>query len=102
VVRRMPRWAASERELVHASQVDVWEANGRRFEIVRASDVIRDGMTLELTDLDEDHAPGPALEIFRSDVDGSFTFSAHRAVDIPIEIVSRFVDAAMRSLPPTG
>jgi len=82
--------------------VNVWEANGRRFEVVMASDVVRDGMALELTDLDEARGPGPALEIVRSDVDGAFAFSAHRAVDVPIEVLSRFVDTAMRNLPPSS
>lgn len=86
---------------MHAAHVNVWEGNGRRFEVVMASDVVRDGMPLELTDLDEARGPGPALEIFRSDVDGSFIFSAVRAVNVPIEILSRFVDTALRSLPPS-
>ena len=78
------------------------EAEGRRFEVVMASDVVRDGMALELTDLGEEPGSGPALEIFRSDVDNTFTFSAHRAVAVPLEILSRFVDTAMRKLPPSA
>ncbi len=66
-----------------------------------ASDVERDGMALELTDLDQARGPGPALEIFWSDVDRMFTFSAHRAIDIPMEVLSRFIETATRDLPPS-
>lgn len=86
---------------MHAVRMDAWEANGRRFEVIMASDVQRDGMALELTDLDEPPGPGPALEIFFSDVDRTMTFTAHQAVDMPLEILTRFVDVAVRRLPPS-
>lgn len=82
--------------------MSAWEADGRRFEVLMASDVQRDGMALELTDLDQERGPGPALEIFWSDVDSKLTFSAHRAIDVPLGILSRFVDEAVRSLPPSS
>lgn len=66
-----------------------------------ASDVVRDGMSLELTDLDQAPGPGPALEIFYSDEDGTMTFSALRPIDVPIEILTRFVDVARSKLPPS-
>ncbi|USQ80032.1 hypothetical protein NF556_21005 [Ornithinimicrobium faecis] len=79
-----------------------WEADGRRFEVLMASDIVRDGMALELSDLDSERGSGPALEIFWSDADKTFTFFAHRAINIPLEILSRFVDEAVRSLPPSS
>lgn len=82
--------------------MEFWEAEGRRFEVVMASDVIRDGMALELTDLGQARGPGPALEIFYSDADHTLTFSAHHPVDIPMEILTRFVETSIRRLPPTS
>ena len=33
--------------------------------------------------------------------DHTFTFYAHRAIYVPLEILSRFVDRATRNLPPS-
>ena len=82
--------------------MSAWEADGRRFEVLMASNVDRDGMALELTDLDQERGPGHALEIFWSDAESTFTFFAHRAIDVPLDILSRFVDTAVRSLPPSS
>lgn len=66
-----------------------------------ASDVTRDGMSLGLTDLDQAPGPGPALEIFYSDANGSMTFSALRPLDLPLEVLTRFVETARSRLPPS-
>ena len=81
--------------------MNAWESEGRHVEVLMASDVVRDGMGLELTDLGQTSGPGPALEIFYSDEDGSMTFSALRAVDVPLEILTRFVEEARAKLPPS-
>jgi hypothetical protein len=81
--------------------VNAWESDGRRFEVLMASDVVRDGMTLELTDLDQARGPGPSLEVFYSDEDGTMTFSALRPIDVPMEILTRFVEVARSNLPPS-
>ena len=91
--------AAEADDLRHAARVNAWESEGRHFEVLMASDVVRDGMGLELTDLGQ--TSGPALEIFCSDEDGSMTFSALRAVDVPLEILTRFVEEARAKLPPS-
>lgn len=65
-----------------------------------ASNVIRDGMALELTDLDALHGSGPALEIFFSDIDQAMTFSALRPVELPMEVLTRFLETARHRLPP--
>ncbi len=65
-----------------------------------ASDVIRDGMALELTDLDQPSGQGPSLEVFYSDAHGTFTFSALRAADLPLDLLTRFIDTARQSLAP--
>jgi hypothetical protein len=65
-----------------------------------ASDVIRDGMGLELTDLGSSDT-GPALEAFWYDDGTGFDFIVHQAGTLPFAVVERFVAAAKRSLPPT-
>jgi hypothetical protein len=85
---------------VEASRiVDVWEHEGRRFEVVMASDVIRDGMALELTDLGSSEA-GPVLEAFWHDDGTGFDFIVHGPTGLPFAVVERFVGAARRRLPP--
>jgi hypothetical protein len=80
--------------------VDVWEYEGRLFEVVMASDVIRDGMALELTDLGSSES-GTALEAFWHDDGSGFDFIAHHAGTLPFAVVERFVAAARSTLPPT-
>lgn len=78
--------------------MDVWENDGRRFEVVMASDVTRDGMGLELTEL-ESHSSGPSLEAFWHDDGTGFDFIAHHTGSLPFAVVERFVSAARKSLP---
>jgi hypothetical protein len=80
--------------------VDVWEHEGRNFEVVMASDVINDGMGLELTDLGSRES-GPALEAFWHDDGSGFEFIVHHAATLPFAVVERFVAAARKNLPPT-
>jgi hypothetical protein len=80
--------------------MDVWEHEGRNFEVVMASDVINDGMGLELTDLGSSES-GPALEAFWHDDGKTFDFIAHHAGILPFAVVERFVAAARKNLPPT-
>jgi hypothetical protein len=79
--------------------MDVWSYDGQRFEVVMASDVIRDGMGLELTALDGP-APGPVFEAFWHDDDGRFEFVACRSVTLPFSVIDRFVAEAKKRLPP--
>lgn len=81
--------------------VDIWEYDGRLFEVVMCSDVVRDGMALELTALDS-KGGGPSLEAFWHDDGTGFEFIAHRAESLPFELVERFVSRARQRLPPTG
>jgi hypothetical protein len=67
-----------------------------RYEVIMGSDVIRDGMFLELRDLLADE---PAAEVFFSDMDGSFAITRFRA-DVPPEIEAWLQDEARRRLPP--
>ena len=65
-----------------------------------ASDVINDGMGLELTDLGSSES-GPVLEAFWHDDGIGFDFMAHHATTLPFEVVERFVAAARKNLPPS-
>lgn len=63
-----------------------------------ASDVIREGMGLELTDLGSAES-GPSLEAFWHDDGSGFDFIAHRAATLPFAVVERFVAEARKRLP---
>jgi hypothetical protein len=80
--------------------VDVWEHEGRLFEVTEVSDVIRDGMALELTDLGSSES-GPSLEAFWHDDGSGFDFIVHHVGVLPFDVLERFVAAARRNLPPT-
>ena len=99
-----PRHERAGRAFPHAdcgniAPVNVWEHEGRNFEVVMASDVTRDGMSLELTDLGSREI-GPALEAFWHDDGSGFDFIAHHAATLPFAVVERFVAAARKHLPP--
>ncbi len=71
---------------------------GREYELIRASDVGRDGMWMECNALDD---PGvqPVVAVFYSDTDGTMTFSAYRA-DLPLDLIEWVIAAAREGLPP--
>lgn len=81
--------------------MDVWEHEGRLFEVVMASDVINDGMGLELTDLSGAPGSGPMMVAFWHDDGTGFDFITHDAVNLPFAVVERFVAEARRCLPPS-
>ncbi|MBF5045966.1 hypothetical protein FGE12_26375 [Aggregicoccus sp. 17bor-14] len=69
---------------------------GRRHEVLLGSDVVDDGMYLELADA-SDRVAGASLLVFRSDADGRMTFSG-RCKDLPLEAVEWFLAEAKRRL----
>ena len=73
------------------------EFNGRQYEIARASDVINDGMCLELNDVTTG-ARELVLDVYHSDATGEMAVSAHRE-DLPLELVEWFLAEARRRLP---
>ena len=91
--------------------MDVWEHEGRRFEVVLASDVQRDGMGLELRDLDLDEPVrlppeldsdiDVLIEAFWHDGINDFEFIIHSPGRLPLAVVERFVASAKKRLPPT-
>lgn len=80
--------------------VNLWEHGERSFEVVMASDVVREGMGLELTELGSVEG-GPVLEAFWQDDGSGFDFIAHRPAAVPFAVVERFVSAARKRLPPS-
>lgn len=72
-------WSRTNEDFV---AMNAWEHLGRRFRVVMASDVIRDGMALEPTDLDgPDHET--VLEAFWHDDGSGFAFIAHSQCVLP-------------------
>ena len=78
--------------------MDVWEHEGRTFEVAMASDVINHGMILELMDLGS-AASGPVHEAFWHDDGGGFDLRWHGAVTLSFAVVERFLNEARRVLP---
>jgi hypothetical protein len=74
------------------------EFRGRQYELIRASDIERDGMWLELYDLTANERP-EVLDAFYSDATGEMSFTAN-APDLPFELVEWFVARARELLPP--
>ena len=81
--------------------MDVYESEGRLFEVVMTSDLINDGMCLELAELSSRRGSGPVLEASWHDHGSGFDFRSHGPANLPFDVVERFVVAARRSLPPT-
>ena len=74
------------------------EFDGRPYELVYGSDIQRDGVYLELSDVSRDD-PVVIVDAFRWDPDGRITFSAYRE-DVPFEIVEWFTAEVRRRLAP--
>ena len=68
-----------------------------RYATVMGSDLARDGMFLELWDIQATQEL--ALVAFYSDADGSFEIERYR-VDVPQEVEAWFEQEARRRLPP--
>lgn len=66
------------------------EFDGRHYDIVMASDVIRDGMGLELWDVAPTPGRGLVAEAFWSDADGTLTFTGND-LPVPFEALEHFV-----------
>ena len=68
---------------------------GERYEVIMGSDIVRDGMFLELWDRPSSEL---AVEVFFSDTDGSFATTRYRN-DLPPEVDAWFHSEALRRLP---
>lgn len=74
------------------------EHQGRQFRSIRGSDVHRNGMFLELTEVGSSSA---VLEVFHSDTDGSFSLSGFGS-SVPLAVVEQFIASARQLLPPSS
>ena len=87
------------RHLGETQGMDLLESHGRKFEMIMASDLLRDGMALELTELTSSR-PGPVIEAFWHDNGTGFDFIVHHAGhDLPFDVVEQFVAVARKRLP---
>ena len=76
------------------------KAENTNYAYVMGSDLVRDGMYLELDVADASIEKGsPLAEVFYSDVDGSMTFTSW-APDLPLEVVEWLIQEARTRLPP--
>jgi hypothetical protein len=75
------------------------EFNRKRYEVILGSDVINDGVFLELNDTSQEKSE-TVLFVFRSDDDGRYSFSAYRD-GVPLGLVEEFIREARRRLPPS-
>jgi hypothetical protein len=75
------------------------EFEGRSYSLTLASDLVHDGMTLEMDDI-TDGGQELVLFAFYSDVDDRITLSSYRE-NLPLEIVEWFIDRARKRLPPS-
>lgn len=73
------------------------EVNARRFQFVRGSDIHRDGMYLELLDVD---AQTTVAEVFYADATKALTFSAYER-DLPLEAIEALIDRGKKLLTPS-
>ncbi|MTC61032.1 hypothetical protein GKR50_13535 [Providencia rustigianii] len=72
--------------------------DGIDYEFARGSDIVRDGMFLELTMANTD----PVLqlaEVFYSDVTHQFTLTCYEP-NIPLEVIETLIQQAKKLLPP--
>ena len=82
----------------HDPDEHAFEIAGRKYVCFRCSDLDRDGMYLELTEL-ADGERRDAMEIFYSDVTGDMT--VHLSQDaVPLPVVEWMIAKAKESLPP--
>lgn len=72
------------------------EHGGKAYTLERGSDVARDGMFLWLSEAGSIEI---LMEVFYSDVDGSFTMAGFGGF-APLEIVERLIAEARNCLPP--
>ncbi|HCR4096803.1 TPA: hypothetical protein OOF48_001974 [Providencia rettgeri] len=72
--------------------------DGVEYKLARGSDIVRDGMYLELTMANTD----PVLqlaEVFYSDVTHQFTLTCFEP-NIPLEVIETLIEQAKKLLPP--
>jgi len=73
------------------------QIEGVKYELVRGSDIDRDGMFLEASILDSNPLQQVA-EVFYSDQSHEFTFSCFME-NIPLELIEKLISSAKERLP---
>ncbi len=70
--------------------------DGRTYEILFGSDIINDGVFIELNDLQQQD-PNQVLFAFRSDIDNRITIHIYQK-KIPYELMERFLEEVEKQL----
>ena len=74
------------------------EARGRKYEILKGSDIDRDGVYVELNDITGDETVF-LLEIFHSDESGDELLNSEKST-IPFEVLKQVIEVADKWLKP--
>ena len=77
----------------------ILRSQGRRYEIIKGSDVQRDGVYVELSDITEEDKRLYLLTIFHSDENGTELFSTEK-LEIPYSILLETIKVADKWLNP--
>lgn len=72
--------------------------NGVLYEFTRGSDIVRDGMFMEVS-VKDSHPLRQVAGIFYSDVTGQFFLSCFEP-DVPLSVIEELIRIAYRELPP--
>lgn len=72
--------------------------NGIEYELTRGSDIVRDGMFLELT-MAKTNPVLQLAEVFYSDVTHQFTVTCYEP-NISLEVIETLIEQAKKLLPP--
>lgn len=76
-----------------------FEHDGRSYQMLFGSDIIADGVFLELSDWTTGH-PEEVLFALYGDAEGQFTFTAPRH-NLPFTLIENFVAQTRKRLPPS-
>lgn len=76
------------------------ESQGRRYEIMKGSDVQRDGVYVDLTDITDENDKEYIMEIFHSDENGLEIFSSEKT-EIPYEVLLKVIEISNQWLKPS-
>jgi len=77
----------------------ILQARGKQYEIIKGSDVLRDGVYVELSDITDKDNRKYLLEIFHSDANGTELFSSEK-MEIPYNILLETIKLAEKWLDP--
>ncbi len=72
----------------------------KKYEVILGSDVVRDGMFLEINEVTDPKHEKSIMEVFFNDEKRNFTFNAWEPIELPLEKIELFIKEARKALPP--